>query len=266
MQLNACFVPANPCSEGNVCQPVNAEESWTWEQTARYIQDNLCSNVTLIAAEGKVATYELVRPGRLAQKWTPDMELSLGQASSLNESEQQFDWSGARNGPFQLYIYPKGSLIAIVEDATTHTIEWITFENAGQVAKTVPGFLQQIKETVARRREQLDVLVEPKGWKAKLGALLNKCKRDIYELDASNAALFERWREGRYEDPQFVAVVMVQSRLGFPLLEKLKNRTVRKGLIIIGVVALAAYAIEEVVPDAGQQIMEKSEEFIADIF
>lgn len=252
MQLNVCF--------GNLCSPVQAEENWTWGQTTKYLQDHIISDGTLIrGADGELPSYEIVRPGLLAEKWTPEMDMSLGQAATQNEKEQEFDFVGTRNGPFQLYLYPRGALIAIVEDAITHTMEWITFENPAAVAETVNGFLTQIDQTVKNRRASLLTYTKPPiGVRGRLRSLVRRLKHDVYELDPANRSLFERWRAGLYDDPQFMPVVTVRSRLSLPLLDKLRNPALRKIVLFSGSFALVGYIVISV-PELGENIMEQVE-------
>lgn len=256
MQLNVCF--------GNLCSPIKAEESWTWAQTAKYLQDNVISDGTLLpTVPGSEATYELVRPGMLAQKWTPEMEITLGQASTQNEQEQEFDFQGVRNGPFQLYLYPRGALIAIVQDAVTHTLEWITFENPSNAAETVPGFLRQIDETVKNRRVVLSGVVKrSRGIGGRFRSMIRNMKRDMYELDATNQAIFEKWRAGQYNDPQFMPVVTVNSKLGMPLIGRLGFKMIGKFILISGGVVAVGFIIDTYAPEVSETVTDEVQNVI----
>ena len=247
MLLNACF--------GDECYPIQADENWSWEQTIGEIKE-IISNKN----DNRSIDYEVVRPGHLAEKWTSEMNINLGQASTLSEMEQAYEWKGARNGPFQLYLYPKGALIVIVEDTQSSTTESITFYDSDSAATTIPGLKEQIGKTLDERRGVVDGLQLSKGWFAKVKLLFSKLRHDNYELDASNEALFEKWRSGSYDDPQFMPIIQVNSSVGLPLLHRLKEKKIKVALVGLVGIVIVAFAVQYYFPEVSEYLSDTTNE------
>jgi len=182
---------------------IQAQENWNYYDVRTYLETS--GN---FQKDDFVKKYQLIRPGIAWEKWLPETNITLSQASSINKVERESSFMGKRQGPFELIVVETDSLIVFIHEKSKTKSFILAFED---VPKTINDFTDTIQETLKK-----DIMQEEnhERW-----LNLQKPKRDYFKqyhywMESKDGEIFMKYQNHNV-DPHFLTTLVVHMEKRF---------------------------------------------------
>lgn len=100
---------------------LQVEGDWNWMQTAKFVEEQVLEDGTLIPSTEQESTLVFLKPNRI-DKWMPNDPEVLTQASSTNVDKE--------SSPYMLYIEKSDALAVLVQNSTLESVDMIFLDRA----------------------------------------------------------------------------------------------------------------------------------------